>query len=111
MKTQGFILQASYRVVPALRGRATPVVYLYGRLQDGGTFLVRDDRQRPHFHIRTLDGDRAHALRITEAQPTIKRTFAGCPVSRVEVETPSDVPNVRDRLHRVGIDTFEADVR
>ena len=110
MKTQGFILQASYRVVPGLRGRPTPVVYLYGRLEDGGTFLVRDDRQRPHFHIRTLDSARAHALRIPEPQPTIKRTFAGAPVSRVEVETPSDVPNVRDRLHRVGIDTFEADV-
>src|SRR5688572_30277804 len=110
MKTQGFILQASYRVASAPGGRRTPVVYLYGRLQDGGTFLVRDDRQRPHFHIRTLDSERARALRIPEPQTTTKRNFGGEPVSRVEVETPSDVPNLRDRLHGAGIDTFEADV-
>jgi len=110
MKTQGFILQASYRVVSAYRGRTTPVVHLYGRLQDGGTFLVRDDRQRPHFHIRTTDSDRARALGVPEPRATTKRTFAGALVSRIEVDTPSDVPNVRERLHRVEIDTFEADV-
>jgi hypothetical protein len=52
MKAHGFILQASYRVVSASHGRRMPVVHLYGRLVDGGTFLVRDDRQRPHFYVR-----------------------------------------------------------
>src|SRR5688500_19609736 len=94
MKTYGFILQASYRVVAAPGGRRIPVVYLYGRLRDGGTFLVRDDRQRPHFHIRTMDSERARALRIPEPRATAKKTFAGVPVSRVEVETPSDVPKI-----------------
>jgi DNA polymerase-2 len=32
-------------------------------------------------------------------------------VWRVEVQVPSDVPPLRDRLHAAGIDTFEADVR
>jgi DNA polymerase II len=30
---------------------------------------------------------------------------------RVEVAVPSDVPPLRDALHGMGIDTFEADVR
>ena len=110
MKTLGFILQASYRIVSQPGGRRIPVVHLYGRLQDGGTFLIRDDRQRPHFYIRTMDTERARVLRTPEPQATAKKTFAGLPVSRIEVATPSDVPSIRDRLHRAGIDTFEADV-
>ena len=37
--------------------------------------------------------------------------FEGAPVSRVEVGTPSNTPPLRDRLHRAGVPTFEADVR
>lgn len=88
-----------------------PVVHLYGRLEDGGTFLVRDDRQRPHFYVRAGDTCQARALRTPQPQPTDKRTFDGAPVARLETETPSDVPAIRDRLHAAGIDTFEADVR
>ena len=49
---RGFILQASYRVVSDSGGRRIPVVHLYGRLEDGGTFLVRDGRQHPGFYIQ-----------------------------------------------------------
>ena len=108
---QGFILQASYRVLSGPDGRRTPVVHLYGRLRDGATFLVRDDRQRPHFYIRTLDAERAGALRAPEPKSTHKRSFAGAAVSRLEVEIPQDVPQLRDRLQAAGIETFEADVR
>ena len=107
VESRGFILQASYRVVGTADGDRVPVIHLYGRLEDGGTFLVRDDRQRPHFYIRTGDVDRA---RVT-ATPGGRTTFDGAAVSRVEAPTPQDIPNVRDRLHRAGIETFEADVR
>ena len=36
---RGFIIQASYRIQGGV-----PVVYLFGRLEDGDTFLVRDHR-------------------------------------------------------------------
>ena len=62
VKVRGFILQASYRVASGADGRRVPVVHLYGRLETGGTFLVRDDRQRPHFYIRAADAERARAL-------------------------------------------------
>ena len=105
--TRGFILQASYRVGNGRR----PVVHLYGRLADGGTFLVRDDRQHPHFYVRVSDAERARVLGARSQQPIGKRTFDGEPVVRVETEVPGDVPDLRDRLHDAGIDTFEADVR
>jgi DNA polymerase II len=108
---RGVILQASYRIVTQQGGRRVPVVHLYGRLEDGRTFLVRDDRQHPHFYVRTADAARARVAGGYEPEPTAKRDFSGAPVSQVVVDIPSSVPTVRDRLHNHGIDTFEADVR
>jgi DNA polymerase-2 len=110
-KARGFILQASYRVVSGTGGQRRPVVHIHGRLEGGGTFMVRDDRQRPHFYIRAVDAERARALRAPEPKPTDKRSFAGAAVCRLEAEIPQDVPGLRDRLHAAGIETFEADVR
>jgi DNA polymerase-2 len=109
--TRGFILQASYRIVPAEGGARRTVVHLYGRLEDGGTFLVRDDRQRPQFYVRAADADQARVLGAPAPRPTDRHTFNGTPVVRIETETPGDVPPLRDRLHDAGIDTFEGDVR
>ena len=103
---RGFILEPTYRVEA---GR--PVVQLYGRLEDGRTFLVRDDRQTPHFYVDAREADRARAIGARPLSPTDKVTLAGDPVVRVEVETPSDVPPLRERLTRAGIACHEADVR
>jgi DNA polymerase-2 len=108
--TRGFILQATYRVTGP-DDRRVPVVYLYGRLEDGSTFRVRDDRRRPCFYIRSTDAERAARLGAPAPEPTDRKTFGGAPVARIEVAAPSDVPPLRDRLHGAGIDTFEADVR
>ena len=108
---RGFILQASYRVVAGPNGRRSPIVHLYGTLDDGATFLVRDHRQRPKFYIRAVDAQRAAALGAPRPQAIERRTFDGAPVSVIEVDVPVDVPPLRDRLQAAGIDTFEADVR
>jgi DNA polymerase-2 len=88
-----------------------PAIHLYGRLENGDTFLVRDVRQLPHFYIRAADANKAQQLHMPELKPSDKRTFDGNSVCLVDVEIPSDVPGIRDRLHSVGIDTFEADIR
>jgi DNA polymerase-2 len=111
MIARGFILQASYRVEPQPGGGRRPVIHLYGRTPDGSTFLVRDDRQSPHFYIRAADVERARALARIEPRTVQRRTFDGAPVALIAMETPGDVPALRDRLQRAGIDTFEADVR
>ena len=108
---RGFILQASYRVETGENGERRPVVHLYGRFEDGRTFLVRDERRRPHFYIREADVQRARSLGTVRIERSDERTFDGAPVARVQVEVPPDVPGLRDRLHTNGIDTFEADVR
>src|SRR3984885_13710006 len=111
MAARGFILQASYRVFSGSHGQRTPIVHVHGRLEGGDTFLVRDDRQRPHFYIRTSEVERARALRPAEPTPTGKWSSPGPAVSVLETEIPQDVPGLRDRLHAAGVETFEADVR
>ena len=107
---RGFILQASYRVSSTAGGRRVPVVHLYGRLESGAPFLVRDDRQRPHFYVRAGDAG-APALAAWDTASSDRHTFDGTAVRRVDVTVPSDVPPLRDALHGAGIETFEADVR
>ena len=106
MNARGFVMQASYRI----RGEAT-VVHLHGRLEGGATFLVRDARQTPSFYIRAADAAKARECGATRQRATRRRTFAGEPVTRIEVNTPPDAPPLRDRLQDQGIETFEADVR
>src|ERR1700676_1511235 len=94
IKSRGVILQASYRIVTQPGGRRVPVVHLYGRLEDGRTFLVRDDRQQPHFYVLSAARARAWSAGGNEPKPTAKRDFSGSPVSQVVVGIPSDVPAV-----------------
>ena len=109
---RGFILQPTYRIE---RGR--PVVSLYGVLETGESFLVRDHRQVPCFWVLEDHAERAAALGADVAHlvervvPADRVSFDGEPVARVEVRKPPDAPPVRDRLHRQGVPTFEADVR
>ena len=103
---RGFILQATYRIQDG-----APVVHLYGILESGGTFLVRDGRETPHFYVRRADAARARELGAARQRGTARRTFDGGPVVRVEVAVPPDAPPLRDRLQEHGIRTFEADVR
>src|SRR6266849_2846926 len=83
---RGFVLQSSYRVVSRPNGQRIPVIHIYGRLESGGTFLVRDDRQRPHFFIRAADAERAGDLRIPPPRVSGKRTFDGAPVAPLDVD-------------------------
>jgi DNA polymerase-2 len=104
---RGFILQSGYRVES---GR--PVVLLHGTLEEGGSFLVRDDRQVAYFRIREADAQRAASLGAEISDEDRGwRSLAGEPLVRVVLESPTDCPPLRDRLVAAGIPCFEADVR
>ncbi len=102
---EGFILQASYRLVDS-----RPVVHLFGRLTTGETFLVRDSRETPHFYIPASASDHS-ALPPDAVEPSSLVSFSGTPVSRVNVPVPQEAPPLRDRLHQSRVPTYEADVR
>jgi DNA polymerase-2 len=103
---RGFILQPTYRIES---GR--PVVHLYGKLDTGATFLVRDDRALPYFFIGQGDRERALALGARPLTATGQRTLRGEPVLRVELPTPLEVPALRERLGAHAILVYEADLQ
>ena len=106
MSVRGFILHPTYRLEA---GR--PVVHLFGRLEDGRSFLVRDRRLSPYFFIRSVDAEAARARGAVRQAPTSLMSMRGDEVARVEVDTPDQTPPLRDGLQRAGLPVFEADVR
>ena len=106
MTARGFILQATYRIHGQI-----PVVHLYGRLNDGRSFLVRDARERPFFYVLAGDVARVPELTGWRAGACAERSMSGAALARVEVAVPADAARARDALHAAGVATFEADVR
>jgi DNA polymerase-2 len=102
---KGFILHPTYRIE---RGR--PVVHLFGRLDTGETFVVRDDRMRPYFFIRRSDVAKAQAIMQLRIETCDLVTMDGEPVVRVVLQLPPDTPGIRDRLQAKGIPCYEADI-
>ena len=101
----GFILHPTYYIE---RGRA--VVHLFGKDEEGASFVVRDDRYRPHFFVPAEDLPRALAVQRFEHEETSWTTPKGRTVVRVFVPTPPEAPALRDALQEAGIATFEADI-
>ena len=103
---RGFILQPTYRIES---GR--PVVLLWGKLESGGTFLIRDDRQVPGFWVRGADAERARELGAAVREGKESRvTLRGEPLVRIDVARPQDTPPLRDRLMAARVPCYEADV-
>ncbi len=103
---RGFILQPDYRFE---KGR--PVVRLYGILESGESFLIIDHRCPPYFYVEAREADRVEALGVGSVRPVDRRTMEGRPVAKVELRSPSETPFFRARLSKLGIRTYEADVR
>ena len=82
----GYLLNATYATAGA-DGRA--VVHLYGKLQDGRPFLVRDGRAVPYFYVEHSDRLRAHASGA-RLVPTELRTLHGARVCRVDLAHPQE---------------------
>ena len=102
----GVILQPTYRIQ---KDRA--VVQLYGRLESGRAFLVEDDRFRPYFFVRQRDHDQLAGEAGAAIRETELTTLAGESVSRVTVGLPGEIRPLRDRLMRLGVPSYEADLR
>jgi DNA polymerase-2 len=100
------MLQPGYRLRDGV-----PVVQLFGRLDEDRAFLVEDDRFRPYFFVPAADARRVAGEPGVAVLETDLRDLGGRPVARVEVPTPGAVPVLREKLARVGVPAFEADIR
>ena len=104
---RGFLLQTTSTVE---QGR--PAVLLYGRLEDGRSFRIRDGRERPGFFIARSDAERARSVGASIVEdPAARSAFDDGPVVRVVTVHPDDVPALHARLRQRGIRCYEADLR
>jgi DNA polymerase-2 len=103
----GFLLHPTYRIEDR-----SPVVHLFGVLDTGESFVVRDWRTRPHFFIRAFDAGRALSIAGREIviEPSDLVSIAREPLARLVVRTPPDTPAIRDRLIAGGVVCLEADI-
>lgn len=103
---RGYLLQPTYRVHSGV-----PVVQLFGRLDSGDPFLVKDDRTRPYFFAR--EGAELALAGVAGARVSAsdRQSLSGQPLWRVEARLPRDVPALRERLESRGVEALEADVR
>jgi DNA polymerase-2 len=115
----GFIVHAYART---RRGRSA--LYLLGRLEDGSTFAVVENRYQPNFYLREGDCRAAEQTIATmsgvdepapagevELLATSLRTMDGEPCRQVVCTTQELKRQVRDTLQLLGLRTYEADLR
>ena len=105
---RGFILQPTYTIE-----RGQPIVELYGVLETGESFLVRDHRERPTFFVEAAQAEAAAALgaRLPPGEEKPWHSMEGRLLRRVELSLPADAPPLREKLAQAGIRCYEADVR
>lgn len=108
---RGYILHATERT---RAGRTE--LNLVGRLESGETFAVVDSRVRPFFYMRTADLAQAEAAAAGSGQdvtfvPSDRTTMDGAEIVRLETPATAAGQRVRDALHRVGVRTYEADMK
>ncbi len=104
----GFIVYGTYRT----EGKTTKV-YLFGRLLSGESFLIIKTT-RPYFYIKTADAEKAKALKDAAAfefENTDFTNFIGEPMTKVIVQIPGQVRDIRDIFANKGIQHSEADIR
>ncbi len=108
---RGFIIHPIERMQA---GRAE--VDLFGRMETGETFVVRETRLSPFFHVRQSELEAARAVWAglegsASASDSPRRTMDGEPTLRILTAAPAEAKNLRDELHRSGVRTYEADVK
>ena len=88
---KGFIIYPTYRII-----NNQAYVYLYGRLENGQSFLTINSFQ-PYFFIKTSDQKRAKKLwNIQKIEETTCTAFDKEPVSKLIFQIPSEIPRVRE---------------
>ena len=102
----GFILQPT-----SVQRAGRPVIRLLGRLQDGGTFLVEDDRFEPYFFAPVEASVALAGEREARVEPTDLRDLEGRALARIVARVPGDVPRLRRVILDAGGDVLEADIR
>jgi len=102
---RGFVIYPTYKIVDN-----KAYVLLFGRLEDGKSFLSVN-YYRPYFFVKKTDEEKARQLIKADYEVTNLKSFDGQPMTKVLLDIPKDVPKIRKQLEENDVSCFEADIR
>ena len=101
---KGFIVYSTYRIHDN-----KPYVYLFGRLENGESFLTINE-YRPYFFIRQKDLKLVQEKFNLEIEETTLKNKKGEQVVKIWANIPDEVPELQQNIERQGVKTYEADI-
>lgn len=102
---KGFITFPSYEI----EGN-NAVVTLYGRLENGESFLARIPK-RPYFYIKKSDLKKAQKIAEFDFEETNKKSISKEEITKIIVNIPKEVKDLRKLFEEQEIICYEADIR
>jgi len=102
---KGFIIYPTYRVI-----EDKAYIYLFGRLENNQSFLTINEF-KPYFFIKTIDIKKAQNLEKFDFEKTDLTNFKKEPVTKIILNVPSEVPELRNKLEKNNIECYEADIK
>ena len=103
---KGFIIYSTYRI---LNGKS--YVFLYGRLENNQSFLTINEFE-PYIFIETKNQKKAEKIAEEfKFEKTNLTNFKKEPVTKIILNSPKDVPELRSELGKEKIKTYEPDIR
>ncbi len=103
---KGFIIYSTYRI---LNGKS--YVFLYGKLENNQSFLTINEFE-PYIFIETKHQKKAEKIAEEfKFEKTNLTNFKKEPVTKIILNSPKDVFELRSELGKENIKTYEADIR
>lgn len=103
---KGYIIQQTYRII-----NDKPNVLLFGRLENKQSFLAVIET-RPYFYIKSSDSGKAAKISDKfESESAALKDFSGKKVTKIILNNPKEVPDLRKSFEAAGIKCYEADIR
>nr|MBA4405515.1 DNA polymerase II [Nanoarchaeum sp.] len=102
---KGFIISSTYRVIDK-----KSYVLLYGRLENNHSFLTINE-YKPYFFIETKNLEKAKKIGKFESEKTKLTNFEKEPMSKIMLDSPKELPELRSDLENAKIKTYESDIR
>ncbi len=103
---KGFIVYSTYRISD---DRQKAMIYLFGRLENGESFLTINE-YKPYFFIKTENKSKAAEMVKATLEETEFKNFKGELLTKTTFNVPTEIKENRDHLERNKIKTYESDV-
>jgi len=102
---KGFIIYPTYKII---NGKAC--VLLYGKLENDHSFLTINEF-KPYFFIETKSLKKSLKIEKFEYEETKLKNFQGELMTKIILDSPKELSELRNELKESEIATYESDIR